>query len=119
MSTKGNNQNGSKYDCLPCTDNTTLQALAECIIKCNNCAKKCKEEGHKTTAALCSECAEICTITHKFISCNSEYSQELLTLCSKICQKCCEECCKVNTKHCQDCADACRRCCECCAECVC
>lgn len=91
-----------------------VQTIQECMSTCIACAKKCLEEGHKKTAVLCAECADICTLSIKAACCHSEFEHEIMELCATVCRRCAEECKKMQVRHCQECADVCKRCAEAC-----
>ncbi len=93
----------------PLTHTSYMHRLMECMSICAACAKKCIEEGHKKTAALCVECADMCALTIKSISCQSEFNRQLTDLCAQVCQRCGEECNKMKVQHCQECTEACKR----------
>lgn len=92
-----------------------MQTLQECMSVCCGCAKKCLEEGHKKTAALCSDCADVCTLAIKACSGHSELEHEIMELCSTTCKKCSDECKKMDAKHCKECAEVCKNCSEVCS----
>lgn len=92
-----------------------MQTLLECMAVCACCAKKCLEEGNKTTASLCAECSEICHMAIKALCCHSSFEDQIIELCSNACQKCAAECKKMKANHCQECAEACKQCEEACS----
>ncbi len=92
-----------------------MQTMLECMSVCVACAKKCLEEGHKKTAAICAECADICSLAIKASSGHSNFETEIMELCSNACKKCADECKKMQVKHCQECAEVCKRCAEACS----
>jgi hypothetical protein len=92
-----------------------MQTMLECMSVCVSCAKKCLEEGHKRTAALCAECADICTLAIKAGSGRSEFEHEIMELCANVCKKCADECKNMQAKHCQECAEVCKRCADACS----
>jgi hypothetical protein len=91
-----------------------MHTLTECMTICKACAKKCIEEGNKRMAFLCNDCGEICDTAIKFKSCDSEFCQQVLDLCSHICRQCANECSRSPSQHCQECGEVCRRCSEAC-----
>jgi hypothetical protein len=107
---------GSKNSCFSYVGSKEFQNLAACIATCNACAKMCIEEGHKETAIICAECAEVCDLAFKFKSSDSEFSHKIAELCSQVCKKCAEACSKMTTKHCQECAEICKSCSESCCK---
>jgi hypothetical protein len=94
----------------PHTDTPEMQILMKCMSVCAACAKKCLDEGHKKTAALCSDCSNICALTIKARSSLSELQRPILELCIQACQHCADECNKMKVAHCQECAEVCRQC---------
>jgi len=91
------------------TDLSGVKALTECIHLCKLASKVCLEYKQKDSALICVECAEICDLTVKFISCRSEFLRHVLNLCKLVCKRCEQECIKINDQHCQDCAKACKK----------
>ncbi len=120
---QGNNQEnksccsgyGSGYSQFPQTDSKEMHQMMECMSICAACAKKCMVEGHKKTAALCAECADVCALAIKSASCQSEFQHQIMDLCAQVCQRCADECSKMQADHCKECAEACRRCAESCS----
>jgi hypothetical protein len=104
----------TNYTDFPQTDTREMHCMMECMSICTACAKKCIEEGHARTAALCAECADICALAIKSKSCQSEFQHQILDLCAQACRRCAEECSHMNAHHCQECAEVCRRCADCC-----
>lgn len=92
-----------------------MQTMLECMSVCVACAKKCLDEGHKKTAALCAECADICCLAIKAASSHSTFEREVMELCSKACKKCAEECKKMQVNHCQECSEVCNTCAQACS----
>lgn len=87
-----------------------MQILMKCMGVCAACAKMCLEGGHHKTAALCADCSDICSLTIKARSSQSELQRPILELCMQACQHCADECGKMKTACCQECADICRQC---------
>lgn len=117
MATRGPNPTSQQtfYTQFPQTDTREMHTLMECMSICAACSKKCIEEGHKKTAELCAECADICGLTVKAKSYQSEFQNQILELCAQACRKCAEECQRMEqAQHCQECADACQRCADAC-----
>ncbi len=99
----------------PQADTKEMHALMECMSICRACARKCVEEGNKRTAMLCHDCSDICDLTIKLKSCDSEYCQQVSDLCAHACRHCASECGNMQAQHCQECAEACRRCADSCS----
>lgn len=91
-----------------------MRTMLECMSVCISCSKKCLEEGHKKTASLCSECADICTLAIRASNGHSEFKNEIMKLCSTVCKKCAEECKTMQAKHCLECAEVCEQCASAC-----
>jgi hypothetical protein len=81
---------------------------------CTACCKKCTEEGQAENAALCRECADICTLAIRCTLNESEFQEQVLNLCSEICNRCADENENMKSSHCKECAQACRECAEAC-----
>jgi|GEM_PF-1537484 len=120
MQNKENNKGNDEGCCsshasFPQIDFKEMQNMMECMSVCAACAKKCVDEGQKKTAALCAECADICSLAIKAKSSQSEFQHQIMDLCAKICKRCAEECKKMKVDHCQECAEVCTRCSESCS----
>ncbi|PWU05671.1 MAG: four-helix bundle copper-binding protein [Verrucomicrobia bacterium] len=96
----------------PHIHNELMDILQKCMITCIACSKKCIDEGHKVTAALCGECGYICNLTVLAISREFETKSQIIKLCGIICKRCWEECKKMDVPHCQECAKICEDCFE-------
>jgi hypothetical protein len=107
--------NGGGFSEFPQTDTHHMHTMMECMSICTACAKKCIEEGHKKTAQLCAECADVCALAIKAHSSQSEFSQQIMDLCAQVCKRCGDECSRMQVQHCQQCADICRQCAEACS----
>jgi hypothetical protein len=94
--------------------NNVLQALIKCITACENCATACLEEDDVKMMENCiktdRDCADICTLTTRYIARDSRYCQDILKMCIEICYDCEKECSKHDHDHCQICAEKCREC---------
>lgn len=110
------NEGRGKYSEFPQTDSSHMRTMMECMSICASCAKKCIEEGNKKTACACMECADTCALAIKAASCQSDFKEQIMDLCSQICTYCADECQKMQSKHCQECASACRECAEACSK---
>jgi hypothetical protein len=93
-----------------------IQNLLHCMAVCKSCAKMCIEEGHKKTASLCHECADVCDLAIKLKCCESQFADKILDLCSQMCKKCAEECERMHAQHCKECAEVCRDCSNTCSK---
>ena len=103
---------------MPIVINATMQA---CIDACNVCAQACEEcysaclsepdvQARIHCVHVLRDCADICSIATQFMSRDSEFSQQICTLCATICDTCAAECAKFQDTHCQKCADMCHNC---------
>ena len=120
MENKGNNKENNKGCCsthasFPQIDSKEMQKLMECMSVCAACSKMCIDQGQKKTAALCAECADICSLAIKAQSNQSEFQHQIMDLCAQICRRCAEECKKMKVEHCQECAEVCIGCAESCS----
>jgi len=97
-------------------DHAHMQKIMECFAICSACAKMCIEEGHKTTAKLCSDCADVCSLTIKLHSGDSKFNRQVCELCSSICSQCADACAEMEDEHCKQCSQACRECADACKE---
>ncbi len=112
MDKKNNNQ----YSAFPHVSHEHMKILLKCFSICSSCAKMCMKEGMKNTAVLCSDCADVCGLAIKLHSGDSEFSEEVFTLCADVCERCADECAKNDSEHCQQCSDICRKCATACRE---
>ncbi len=100
--------------------NTMLKTLMTCIAACETCADRCLDEKNPGDLAQCirtdRDCADICTLTARYIARDSSHLHGVLEQCISICKSCEEECSKHQMDHCQDCAKACADCHKSCAE---
>ena len=98
-----------------------IDALFDCVAKCNYCADACLDEQDIKMMVKCIRldriCAETCAATAKILTVDASKKdvKALVDFCEEICRKCGEECAKHETQHCKDCAEACKRCVEACA----
>lgn len=108
-------QGRGKYAEFPQLDSRSMRAMMDCMSVCSACAKKCLEEGHGKTAALCAQCADICSLAIKSTSCQSEFQQQINDLCAQVSKRCADECQKMQATYCQECSQACKECAEACS----
>jgi hypothetical protein len=98
--------------------NNLEHVLIKCITACEACAAACLQEDNVKMMARCialdHDCADICTLTARFVARNSEHSRHVMKECIEICKACAEECRKHDHDHCQHCADICEECAEAC-----
>lgn len=105
--------------------------LSRCIVECFECAQSCtacadaclSEEGVeelRTCIRLDLDCADICEVTGRVLTRQTEYdaptSKAQLEACAEACTTCAQECERHadHHEHCRVCAEACRRCEEAC-----
>ncbi|MBC5991845.1 four-helix bundle copper-binding protein [Pontibacter cellulosilyticus] len=98
--------------------NELEHVLIKCITACETCATACLHEDNVKMMARCimidRDCADICTLTARFMARDSEHTKHVMKECIEICRQCEAECRKHDHDHCQKCADACRECAEAC-----
>ena len=111
----------------PWPGNVDLGALVECIEACFGCAQSCTSCADaclseemvaelRKCIRLNLDCADICEVTGKVLTRQTDYdaptSKRLLETCRKACATCGEECERHAEmhEHCRVCAEACRRC---------
>lgn len=114
-----NLQNQKNLEEFPKTRCSHMLTLMQCLSVCTTCARKCIEEGHKESAKMCLECAEICALAIKSHSADFELDAQIMELCAKACERCSQICAKMEAKHCQECAEVCHQCSEACSESAC
>jgi hypothetical protein len=106
----------SKLSSFPHSQHGHMKTMLECYTVCSSCAKMCMNEGRKETAAICTDCADICGLAIKLHSGDSEFSKDFSALCSEVCKRCAEVCSQSDSKHCKECSEICRECAKCCLE---
>lgn len=93
-----------------------IDACVNCSQECEHCANACLGERDVKTMAECirldKDCAEICWSAAGYMSRDSQFSQQVCTICAEICDACAAECRKHKAEHCQRCAEACESCAE-------
>jgi hypothetical protein len=99
---------------------STLNALNDCVAECNHCAAACLEEHDVAMLTKCIklniDCADVCQLTASLIARGSEHAQHLLKECVEICNACATECEQhSHMEHCRMCAQICRQCAEACS----
>lgn len=104
----------NKYTAFPHLGHHHMQILLKCFSACSACSKMCIEEGMKETAKLCSDCADVCGLTIKLHSGDSEFSHQAFKFCAEVCERCAEECAQMDSDHCQQCSQICQECAEAC-----
>ena len=100
--------------------NNLEHVLIKCITACETCMTMCLQEDHVKMMVGCiqldRDCADICTLTARFVARNSAHAKHVMKECIEICRKCAEECGKHDHDHCQHCAEICRECADACTE---
>lgn len=98
--------------------NNLEHVFIKCITACETCMTLCLEEEHAHHMVACiqldRDCADICTLTARFVARNSPHAKHVMRECIEICQACYEECRKHDHEHCQKCAEACLECADAC-----
>jgi hypothetical protein len=97
-----------------------IEACFECSQTCTSCADACLSEEQVVELRKCIrlnlDCADICEVTGRVLSRQTEYdaptSKAQLQTCQEACATCAEECERhaERHEHCRVCAEACRRC---------
>jgi hypothetical protein len=100
--------------------NALLQMLMKCIAACEHCADACLDEKDPRHMANCirldRDCADICTLTARYLARNSARLHSAMELCISICDECHTECALHDAVHCRKCAEVCRQCRDLCRE---
>ena len=100
--------------------NNLEHVLIKCITACETCMTMCLQEDDVKMMVGCiqldRDCADICTLTARFVARNSAHARHVMKECIEICRKCAEECGKHDHDHCQHCAEICRECADACTE---
>ena len=99
-----------KFSEFPHAQHEHMNLLLTCFTICSSCSKMCLEEGHKESAALCQDCADVCSLAIQLHSRDSEFSDAIMLLCAEVCRRCSEVCSQMKAKHCQQCSDICKQC---------
>jgi hypothetical protein len=81
-----------KCSAFPHEGHDHLDLLKRCFSITSACAKICIEAGHKKTALICSDCADIYGLTIKLHCGDSDFGPQMFKLCAEVCRKCAEEC---------------------------
>jgi hypothetical protein len=92
-----------------------VNVIDDCVKICNNCVTKDLREPDVPKMIRCIQldidCSDICTLASRYLSRDSEFSNDILDKCAKICDSCAEECEKhPDMPHCVECAKICRKC---------
>ena len=103
-----------------------IDTLTECATTCTQCADACLGEDDPSAMTRCIrldlDCADICTVTARVLSRQTEYVAEItrtqLEACVAACRACGDECRSHgdHMEHCKVCAESCQRCEEACRE---
>ena len=92
-----------------------LAACAACASAAENCAVVClRDDSPKALARIISlarTCADVCVLTSRLLSQQSEFVQEYCALCAEVCNTLRAECLKhINLTCCGRCAEVALRC---------
>lgn len=98
-----------------------IEACRACASVCQQCISACLLESDVKSLVrcieLCRSCATISASAAEIFSCDSEFTQEMSSLCAEIARECAQECAKhPGLGHCQRCAEACRICTDLCLD---
>jgi hypothetical protein len=116
----------------PWAGEVDLDALADCIAACYECAQTCmgcadaclsevEIDPLRKCIRINLDCADICDVTGRVLTRQTEYdaptTKAQLAACREACATCAEECERhaENHDHCRICAEACRHCEQACA----
>lgn len=97
------------------------EAMQACIDECNKCLQACEEcltlclnepEVQKMVECIkhLRDCIDICNISIKFMSRNSDHSKDICKKCAEICTACAEVCKSMEADHCKKCGEFCESC---------
>lgn len=105
---------------MPTSSPRPFGVLVDCSNTCTQCADACLSEEDVAMMATCIrldlDCADICSVTSRVVSRQTEYdaavTRALLAACAQSCKSCGDECAGHgdNMAHCKICAEACRGC---------
>ncbi len=102
------------------TNQQLINDIKHCINTCEYCAHACLNEEDVASLTGCikitRDCADICTLTLKYLARESKFTDSLVELCANVCAACASECEKHDHEHCKDCAEVCSECKEKCRE---
>ena len=91
-----------------------IDALQECEEMCEHMTTHLKGRydvnNRRVQLQLLRDCADICTLTAKFIARNSVFSKGLANSCAYICEVCGRECARFPDRESQECAQICFHC---------
>ncbi|HNR54196.1 MAG TPA: four-helix bundle copper-binding protein [Flavobacteriales bacterium] len=91
-----------------------LTHLMNCVAASETCADRCLDEKEIRKMTTCIrtdlDCADMCTLTARYLARNSPHLSGVLEQCIAICQACEAECRRHDMDHCRTCADACAAC---------
>lgn len=101
-----------------------ITACLDCAIVCTACADACLAEEQREGLIRCirldADCADICEVTARVLSRQTEVERRmvegLLSACTQACALCADECAvhAARMDHCRICEEACRACQEAC-----
>lgn len=104
-------------------ENELLATLAQCHETCTKGLIHSLNEGgdfvRKDHIVWLLDCSEICKVSTNFLLRDSDYSGDILNLCSYICEDCAESCeTFFDDAHMKNCAEICRKCSDKCRDAV-
>jgi hypothetical protein len=123
------------YSDLPIIDNFSVYSFQvdakkkECIDTCLHCAQTCNqmmnyclkmgdEFAGQEHIAILSVCADLCNLTAKALSLDSEFENTMCELTIEVCERCAADCRELSEsdENMQECADICQACAASCNE---
>ncbi|HWO98058.1 MAG TPA: four-helix bundle copper-binding protein [Bacillus sp. (in: firmicutes)] len=91
-----------------------LQIAQNCEATCeytkNEILKMEDIQSRQEQLKLLSDCANICTLTAKYIASQSQFAKSLASLCAQVCETCGNHCLKYSDKLSQACGQICFNC---------
>ncbi|WP_202976485.1 four-helix bundle copper-binding protein [Anaerophilus nitritogenes] len=98
----------------PDSHSTLLMTIQNCEATCEHMTTflKCRKDVQSRVIQLqlLRDCADICTLTAKYIARNSGFSKCIANLCAYICEVCGTECLRFPDPESQHCAQVCLHC---------
>jgi len=95
-------------------ENSLLEMLVACAAECTHCWHECLRDQDVQNMTTCIrlniDCAAICSLASSFVSGNSGFTENILTVCSTICDSCADQCGQHSKEYCRRCESICRRC---------
>jgi len=90
-----------------------VDACVACALACERCTTVClmdqDVQGLTRCIHLTRDCANVCALTAKFLTHNSDFAQAICELCVEVCVACRDECARHDQEVIKRCADTCHR----------